>query len=552
MKIPIGIDKNTSKVVLIEDLTEEQRGLKSNCICPECKSDLVARMGEKTIKHFAHYRGNESESCQETALHLLGKYVLSQLKSIELVDYETSQQQKKDLLGRDYYSSSTILFGSNKVGLLSSELEKSIGNIRADVLSKVDYEGLISDFNFEVKVWHRVDDHKEKKLQDLNVNTIEIDISNLLSENVVNFEKVKQELNQPYNQKIIHLNDSFLDQINNNVITRLNNEVEQANSKILNWIKIVNTELQVNGYQLPSYSFEFKSIPKNKFGEMICSKLPEKPKLNSYIKIAEFKHVDALLFELTAVTYQGTKSLSVLLDENYENKISELELQDDNFLVMDIANLECDVADFKVKWGKNKIAETYKTKCQEIIDKAFEERRVYDEKQLFKNLEETHRLIESSQIRVNRNYQKIKNLSLNYFKEMIKKGVEEDYLKLLICEEVDPHRIFGCQPRIWQMILIRDIFWVNNDGVDVKFSMQRLEKMGVDLVDPYRQLMFKSKLLKEKSIEMPFRTPYKMLMDYFSYLKMRGFLAGGLGSRYKKGHIFGDTYKQMTKGVVHG
>ena len=196
MKIPIGIDKNTLKIVLIEDLTEEQRGLKTNCICPECKSDLVARMGEKTIKHFAHYRGNESESCQETALHLLGKHVLSQLKSIQLLDYETSQQQKKDLLGRDYYSSSTILFGSKKVGLLSSELEKSIGNIRADVFSKVDYEGLVSDFNFEVKVWHMVDDNKERKLQDLNVNTIEIDISNLLSENVVNFETVKQELNQ--------------------------------------------------------------------------------------------------------------------------------------------------------------------------------------------------------------------------------------------------------------------------------------------------------------------------------------------------------------------
>lgn len=547
MKIPIGIDKDTSKIILIENLTEEQRGLKSNCICPECKSDLIARMGEKTIKHFAHYRGNESESCQETALHLLGKYVLSQLKSIELVDYETNQQQKKDLLGRYYYSSSTILFGSNKVGLLSSELEKSIGNIRADVFSKVDYEGLKFDFNFEVKVWHRVDDNKEKKLQDLNVNTIEIDISNLLSENVVNFEKVKQELNQPYNQRIIHLNDSFLDQINNNVITKLNNEVEQANSKILNWIKTINIELQAKGYKLPSYSFKFKSIPKNKFGVVIRSKLPEKPKLNSYIKIAEFKHVDAMLFELVAETCKGTKSLSVLLDENYNNKI-----KDDNFLVMDIANLESDVADFKVKWGKNKIAETYKTKCQDIIDKAFEERRVYDEKQLFKNLEETHRLIESSEIRVNHNYQQIKNLSLNYFNEMIKKGVEEEYLKLLICEEVDPYRIFGCQPRIWQMILIRDIFWVNNDGVDVKFSMQRLEKMGVDIVDPYRQLMFKSKLMKEKSIEMPFRTPYKMLMDYFSYLNMRGFLAGGLGSRYKKGHIFGETYKQMTKGVVNG
>ena len=93
------------------------------------------------------------------------------------------------------------------------------------------------------------------------------------------------------------------------------------------------------------------------------------------------------------------------------------------------------------------------------------------------------------------------------------------------------------------MILIRDICWVNND--EVGFSAKRLGQLGVDLVSPYKDLMYKSKLLKAKGIEMPFVTPYKMLMAYFEYLKMHGFLSGGFGARYKKQHIFGDSFKKF-------
>ena len=192
MKIPIGIDKNTSKVVLIEDLTEEQRGLKSNCICPECKSDLVARMGEKTIKHFAHHRGNESESCQETALHLLGKYVLSKLKTIPLIDFDNQTYSRKDILGRSYSTENKSLFGKKKIELKSAEVEKTIGTVRSDVFVSAVYEGVDLDINFEIKVWHKVDDAKEDKLKVLELNTVEIDISNLLQERDIGFKEVKQ------------------------------------------------------------------------------------------------------------------------------------------------------------------------------------------------------------------------------------------------------------------------------------------------------------------------------------------------------------------------
>ena len=118
MKIPLGVDKTTSQIVLINDLTEDNRGLKSNCICPECKSDLVAKMGDKTIWHFAHYKGTESRHCQETALHLLGKYVLSQSDSIKLPPYKVGCRYQKDILKRSYSLDDISIFGED--GLLIS------------------------------------------------------------------------------------------------------------------------------------------------------------------------------------------------------------------------------------------------------------------------------------------------------------------------------------------------------------------------------------------------------------------------------------------------
>ena len=102
------------------------------------------------------------------------------------------------------------------------------------------------------------------------------------------------------------------------------------------------------------------------------------------------------------------------------------------------------------------------------------------------------------------------------------------------------------------MILIRDICWVNNNGVDVAFSTKRLEKLGVEVVDPYRQLMFKSKLMKEKFLEMPFTTPYKMLIGYFEYLSMKGFIVKEWGGKYMKTLPFGKEYRQAKKEVMNG
>ena len=53
IKLPFAI--RGKRVVHISELSEDERGLKCNCICPNCNERVVAKLGEINIHHFAHY-----------------------------------------------------------------------------------------------------------------------------------------------------------------------------------------------------------------------------------------------------------------------------------------------------------------------------------------------------------------------------------------------------------------------------------------------------------------------------------------------------------------
>ncbi|WHY77279.1 competence protein CoiA family protein [Neobacillus sp. WH10] len=63
-KLPYGL--KDGKLVHISDV---EKGLKCECVCPACNHPLIARKGEKTAHHFAHYNGSECAKSVETALH---------------------------------------------------------------------------------------------------------------------------------------------------------------------------------------------------------------------------------------------------------------------------------------------------------------------------------------------------------------------------------------------------------------------------------------------------------------------------------------------------
>ena len=58
------------KLILIEDLTLAERGLKCRCYCPACGGEFMARMGKIKVHHFSHTK----DACDEVIAYTTGLY----------------------------------------------------------------------------------------------------------------------------------------------------------------------------------------------------------------------------------------------------------------------------------------------------------------------------------------------------------------------------------------------------------------------------------------------------------------------------------------------
>ncbi|SNY41195.1 Competence protein CoiA-like family protein [Orenia metallireducens] len=163
IKLPFGLRDGV--LIDISELTDDERGLKCNCICPHCKDKLIARMGEKKVHHFAHYN-LECEYALESSLHIFAKQVLEKKKKIRLpkviIDFEN---QVYGRIFEEFYSDMYIDFDQ-------VYLEKRINDIIPDVILVKDNVELL----VEIKVTHKVDEEKLDKIKKLNISTIEIDL----------------------------------------------------------------------------------------------------------------------------------------------------------------------------------------------------------------------------------------------------------------------------------------------------------------------------------------------------------------------------------------
>jgi hypothetical protein len=545
MKIPIGLDKNDHTIKLIEDLLEENRGLKCNCICPECKTELVARMGTKTVWHFAHHRGDERNKCQETALHLLGKYVLSKLDYFQTIDFTAKRYSSNDLLGRNCIEEKEANPLGMQIKLITSQLEKSLDTVRSDVFSEAKYENIVMCINFEIKVWHRIDDEKEAKLKALDINTIEIDISSLLSEKLVDFKKVKEELEILSNQKLIHIKDNLIDSINFHLVKRLDHKVSRINSSILNWVSGVRDYYIENGFTLPTYEYEFRGLPTSSFGELIKSRLPVEPNLSKTVKVVDFIHVEERRFEILIEAHGRHRNLPMIAVRIFQTNEEDFHNGIESCLGFDEYQIEEPPQAFYCYWITNKYADIYIRRCAHIINREIATKDSQERRKIEKLLQPANELIAQGIKKRSDNYAILKQNAVKSFIELTAKGLESNYLRDLLNDKIDINHVFGCEPKLWQMVLIREICLVNNDKVSVPFYVQRLEKAGFVIIEPYKALLFSSRLLTKKNIKLPFDSSYKMLSMYFKHLTEQKFLAFSYGGSFQKMKAYGNDYKNI-------
>jgi len=171
VKLPFGM-KNGE----LRHISEVDSGLACGCRCAACVSRLVARKGDKNTHHFAHYQDEECAHALETALHYAAKIVLQEslkitfpeLVILELVDGEACGH-KRTKSGQATVCDMVI----KKIDRV--ELEKPLNRIIPDVIAYIDGQPVL----IEIAVTHFVDEIKEQKIKDLNINTVEIDLSDI-------------------------------------------------------------------------------------------------------------------------------------------------------------------------------------------------------------------------------------------------------------------------------------------------------------------------------------------------------------------------------------
>lgn len=191
IKLPFGLKDNI--LVHISEISEADRGLKCDCVCPGCRMKLNARLGNKNRHHFAHHNDN-CKSALETALHLFAKETLEKHKRIRLPEIEVTNyvyfknvedfgkrvtqlnwdEHDLEYIDQEAYTKVMLVVEKN-LQFDSIEFEKRIDAIIPDIVIYYKEAPLI----VEIGVTHFIDNKKEKKIRALGISAIEINLSKI-------------------------------------------------------------------------------------------------------------------------------------------------------------------------------------------------------------------------------------------------------------------------------------------------------------------------------------------------------------------------------------
>ena len=161
---------------MLVHISEVRRGLKCGCICPGCGEKMIARKGEKKTHHFSH-QSTECAYGLETTLHMMAKAILEQEKRVLL---------PKTVIPFHRYQGSPVISEAVMVEFDDVVLEKRLTDIIPDVLIKAREKTLF----IEIRVSHKIDEEKQKKIKDAGISTLEIDLSKI--DRMVSYEELRQ------------------------------------------------------------------------------------------------------------------------------------------------------------------------------------------------------------------------------------------------------------------------------------------------------------------------------------------------------------------------
>ena len=157
----------------LTNISEAKNGLKCACTCPACGGALVARQGKVREHHFAH--ASEKECCHavETALHLAAKDIFAMRKELVLPAIKIPSRYTRPYSKSYMDEDSPELVPQRCYSIESVTVEQRLGSIIPDVIVKINGRELL----VEVTVTHGVDRAKLRKIRDIGLSYLEIDLS---------------------------------------------------------------------------------------------------------------------------------------------------------------------------------------------------------------------------------------------------------------------------------------------------------------------------------------------------------------------------------------
>lgn len=190
LRVPFGL-----KAGRMWSAKQVPRGLECGCVCPGCNAPLIAKAQDSIDRrpHFAHYREADCRFGFESAVHRMAKQLIQDHLRVQVPAWDGSHDMptppsKLDDCGQ-LMTGRKVAFPARMVSLMSAALEIGRGDYIPDVTAH-DAEG---ELLIEIRVRHAVNNLKQRRVQSDGVRMIEIDLSKVTVEQVlddVEFERL--------------------------------------------------------------------------------------------------------------------------------------------------------------------------------------------------------------------------------------------------------------------------------------------------------------------------------------------------------------------------
>ena len=252
IKIPFGLKEGV--LVHVSDVIS---GLKCGCICPACFGKLQANKGTKRIYYFSHDPLSNTDECRsafETSIHLMAKQILEKNKNAIFPMLELSMSLKDDN-GILHTEKIEVSPKTNKE-FNNVKLEKRLEDIRPDIIA---YTQSQLPFLIEIAVTNFSNAEKKKKIRDLNLYAIEIDLSNI-SYHTSESELTKLVIEEFKNKKWLSNPDAVNAKIE--LREKLKKKIDEANQYIMKRKQAYYEKPRIKSIKIPSTGVDITKLPR--------------------------------------------------------------------------------------------------------------------------------------------------------------------------------------------------------------------------------------------------------------------------------------------------